>query len=810
MVNINFTFLPGVTINQVLSFEMAGKIWSQFLTDDITVDITVAATDRLPLDVLGGSLVSRQTIDLATVETAFQADASSTNDAIASSSLGQDGIFQGILDDTRYQGDSIQLTQAQFKALGIPTPEFEEADGTIYFNSLKGSEVQWDYGFDRSAPLGPKSVDHLSVALHEIGHVLGFVSGLDKVNLSTIEARLEETTLLDLFRYSEQSALSGSNELTLGGSQYFSLDEGVTSLAQLSSGIINIDRATKQGYQASHWGDAATTADILIEESGLRSTQDELFRSFESIIPNAILTTPNGVVRMDAAQSREINDYFLSRWLMSELVAQDNGADVGILDPTLAIEERSNVSNLDLAAFDVLGYDLNSSVDAAEIDYVQILEQAKQTVSELSGLTREELQAALAQDLEIHADGQQNGTTIQFDDDVVYERRRARQRVTDSASFWQEIDGYQFVQSYGSDGQKLLPFDDYLNGNGEGLSSLNAEGSTSSYSVITGNDSDVIEAWQGQVTVKTGLGNDVIVLGNKARSYMADAGDQDFVLVQDWHERDFLILHGDRSQYKATENSLFYQDDLIARFEGGIPFNLDSNHVAYTDAVLTDSNPATTRNTNDFFIPAIDLFPFFEEDFRTVTPAEIIVKQFEFLNLLTENAIAPLINATPEELAKLNNPLPIQDTLNGGMGKDIILGSYNHELIYGRLGDDVLTGSSGNDTLFGQNGDDLLNGTDSIANGLLEKDILIGGKGADTFILGDEKGAYYSQTQLKDQAFIKDFSVAEDRILLHGRADSYQFNSVHNGVEILFEGDRIALLHGIQGFPSSSEAVQFT
>lgn len=801
MVNFNFTFEPGVTINQALSFEMAGKIWGHFLTDDISLEITVAATDQLPDDVLGGSLVSRQTIDLGTVEAALLADASSSNDAIAVNTLGQDGTFQGIVNDTLYEGDSIQLSQAQIKALGIPTPDFAEADGYIVFNSLKDSDAQWEYSLDRSTPASPDSVDHLSIALHEIGHILGFVSGLDAPNLGV---PLETSTLLDLFRYSERSALSGSNELTPGVGASFSLDGGVTSLAPFSSGIVAIDALTQQGYQASHWDDLNASTEVLIESSGLNELLD-LFFVDQSIYPNTVLTTPDNIIVTAASQAREITSFLIASSLTSQLVEEDNGINLGILDPTLALEERSNITDLDLTAFDILGYDRDNTADVVGIDYAQLLEQAKQTVSELSGLTRDELQLSLNQNLIIQGEMPQRGNSIQFEPDEIYERRRRRQRVTSNASFWQELDTGGFLQAYGSQGQQLLGFNDYLEGNTDAL--LNAldsdPESADSFTIITGNESDVVEGWKGQVSVNTGLGNDLIALGNKSGSYMAEAGDQDFLTVLDWNDRDFLLLHGDRSQYVLNKQSLYYQDDLIATFEGGIPFELDSNRVFYTDTLLGVSDQNNPDNSNELLFPVIDLFlpDLTATSVESFLSTETLLNQLLFLESFTGRSLDSIF--FPDSLER--DPLS-HDTLNGGQGKDIILGSQNNELIYGRRGDDVLVGNSGNDTLFGQNGDDVISGTDNQSQGILEKDILIGGKGADLFILGDQQGAYYAQNNLEDQALIKDFSITEDRLQLYGSAADYQFKTVRNHTVILLEGDRIALIQGIQNFPTSSDS----
>ncbi|MGB5913499.1 MAG: hypothetical protein WBG63_01445 [Phormidesmis sp.] len=73
--------------------------------------------------------------------------------------------------------------------------------------------------------------------------------------------------------------------------------------------------------------------------------------------------------------------------------------------------------------------------------------------------------------------------------------------------------------------------------------------------------------------------------------------------------------------------------------------------------------------------------------------------------------------------------------------------------------------------------------SDAIAAGYLERDILIGGSGADTFVISNANQAYYLGGGDKDYALVKDFNTAEDRVLLHGMVSDYtqqkQGNDIH-------------------------------
>jgi subtilisin family serine protease len=93
-------------------------------------------------------------------------------------------------------------------------------------------------------------------------------------------------------------------------------------------------------------------------------------------------------------------------------------------------------------------------------------------------------------------------------------------------------------------------------------------------------------------------------------------------------------------------------------------------------------------------------------------------------------------------------------------------------IFYGTNGSDTVAGTSGADTIFGvlQSGGDL---------GRSEVDVLTGGGGADTFVLGDARGRFYDDGRsvnagTSDYARITDFNSAEgDKLQLAGSAGDY-------------------------------------
>lgn len=73
-----------------------------------------------------------------------------------------------------------------------------------------------------------------------------------------------------------------------------------------------------------------------------------------------------------------------------------------------------------------------------------------------------------------------------------------------------------------------------------------------------------------------------------------------------------------------------------------------------------------------------------------------------------------------------------------------------------------------------------MNGTDAIAAGSLEQDVLTGGLGADTFILGDVDQVYYGTQGDADHVTIMDFDASIDIVQPMGSAANYSQQSQGN------------------------------
>jgi hypothetical protein len=311
--NFNFSYAPGTSLEQMLAFEMAGNIWSSYITDNTTVNIYIETTNDLPENVIGGALpgiaADRRYQDW---RNKLGSDRTSAQDNLAFNNM-QDETdkFTALIDGYKIDNnEKLNMTRANAKALNMLSGNPNDLDGYIVMSNLANlSNVSWNYDVS-SNTVSNNSLDFLSVGVHEIGHILGFVSGVDKpgwlsqkteYNQNNIDdyyasliGTLNNATPLDMFRYSAESIAEGGLsehwiDMSVGGNPYFSVNGGQTALGYFASG--EDTSLGGDGEQASHW--------------------------------------------------------------------EERSNPLGIMDPTLHKGQKRNIAALDLQAMDAIGWDLN-------------------------------------------------------------------------------------------------------------------------------------------------------------------------------------------------------------------------------------------------------------------------------------------------------------------------------------------------------------------------------------------------------------------------------------------------------------------
>jgi hypothetical protein len=264
--------------DQLAAFRSAADFWQSRLADPITVYVDIGFGDQGFNGVLGSTSAATMTSAYASIRSRLVVDQTSVQDAVALTHLpsGAAVAWQvSTLDGgSRFDNDGfagcdaqgqcgtnnreLRLTTANARALGVATDtDATNPDGSIVFNAAYAALFQ----FGRSGSVAADKVDFVTVAEHELGHLLGFQSGVDLVDMQygcvgSTDANCMESlatyTPLDLFRYSA----TGLRDVGVGSAAYLSLDGGATALSHFSSGRFGGD-----GYQADHF--AATEATLM-------------------------------------------------------------------------------------------------------------------------------------------------------------------------------------------------------------------------------------------------------------------------------------------------------------------------------------------------------------------------------------------------------------------------------------------------------------------------------------------------------------------------------------------------------------------
>ena len=310
MADITYTYAPGTSLDQMIGFEVAGKILSSYLGDDVNVNIFVEETNELPDNVIGGAMPGMVAgKDYEDVRDALEGDARSADDDIAADHLPKEskGKYEFYANtDDKVKTEEMNVTSANAKAMGLIGGGGTQLDGYILMSDLSNMpNYSWDYDATRMSAASTNQLDFLSVALHETMHVLGFVSGVDDPGWLNMvldaqddkkgkikDNQMNSSTPLDLFRYSNNSG--DRPDLSIGhtgANPYFSIDGGDTALADFAT--TKHSGLGGDGYQASHW--------------------------------------------------------------------KHQGDAIGIMDPALTPGERREVTGMDLKALDVIGWDLTTN-----------------------------------------------------------------------------------------------------------------------------------------------------------------------------------------------------------------------------------------------------------------------------------------------------------------------------------------------------------------------------------------------------------------------------------------------------------------
>ncbi len=234
------------------AFNRAAQQWESFISDPITITID-ADLGSLGPGIIGSANSVALQGSYTLVRNALVADAADEADDGVVAFLPTAAQFTATIPLGSTLSGNVTLTKANAKALGFTGLDsmFGVSDGTITFSDA----FAFDYDNSDGVMLG--FMDFETVAAHEIGHILGFFSGVDNADAG---ATTVQPTTLDLFRFADGGASDPSNTATFttasrnmvpGANAIF---DDLDNEWRMSTG-----RTLGDGRQASHWKDDSLT-----------------------------------------------------------------------------------------------------------------------------------------------------------------------------------------------------------------------------------------------------------------------------------------------------------------------------------------------------------------------------------------------------------------------------------------------------------------------------------------------------------------------------------------------------------------------
>ena len=250
--NFDIELNPGAVLTSntaaLAAFNRAAADWESRISDSVKITINADMGTFDNANIIGSTSTTYLSGDYDEIRNQLVADSVGKPGKSIILSLPTAATFSAYTTGLSLSS-TMMASKANLKAMGFGDvwldAEFGVSDGAITFNQA------FNFDYDRSDGITAGYMDFETVACHEIGHALGFLSGVDLLSSTQTTAYI---TPLDLYRFrANEVPTNASNFATLPRS----IELGVDSV--LSDGTQAYEFSTGagegDGNQASHWKD---------------------------------------------------------------------------------------------------------------------------------------------------------------------------------------------------------------------------------------------------------------------------------------------------------------------------------------------------------------------------------------------------------------------------------------------------------------------------------------------------------------------------------------------------------------------------